>query len=121
MRNRVHTALTLHVLSRSSECSVSTPLHFASHFKKKMHFTKNEKIIGNVPEFGHLYLLGHFNARVGGNHDSWFRVVGHSCEGKLNENGQRLLELCCQHEFSGAILDKSIGINLTSSLCTGLR
>ena len=43
--------------------------------------------------------MGDFNARVGENHDLWLRVAGHFGVGKLNENGQRLLELCCQHDL----------------------
>ena len=43
--------------------------------------------------------MENFNARVGENPDSWPRVLGHFGVGKLNENGQRLPELCCQHDL----------------------
>lgn len=46
-----------------------------------------------------LYLLGDFNARIGSDHASWPRCIGHFGVGKLNENGQRLLELCSLHDL----------------------
>ena len=47
----------------------------------------------------HLFLLGDFNARIGSDQKSWPRCIGHFGVGKLNENGQRLLELCSLHDF----------------------
>ena len=44
-----------------------------------------------------IYLLGDFNARVGTDWQAWPTCLGHFCFGKMNENGQRLLELCCHH------------------------
>ncbi len=44
-----------------------------------------------------LYLLGDFNARVGADHESWPTCLGLHGRGKINENGQRLLEMCCLH------------------------
>lgn len=43
--------------------------------------------------------FGDFNVRVGADHDSWPRSIGHFGVGKLNESGQRLLELCSYHDF----------------------
>ena len=47
-----------------------------------------------VPDEERLFLLGDFNARVGSDQISWPRCIGHFGVGKLNENGQRLLEFC---------------------------
>ncbi|XP_071483240.1 craniofacial development protein 2-like [Diadema antillarum] len=54
-------------------------------------------VIRNIPDNEHLVLLGDFNARVGADHDSWPSCLGHFGVGKINENGQRLLELCSFH------------------------
>lgn len=45
----------------------------------------------------YLLLLGNFNARVGLDHDSWPSCLGRFGVCKINENGQRLLELCSYH------------------------
>lgn len=47
-----------------------------------------------------LFLLGDFNARIGAAHTSWPRCIGHFSIGKLNENGQRLFELCSFHDLA---------------------
>ncbi|GFS02718.1 craniofacial development protein 2 [Elysia marginata] len=47
-----------------------------------------------IPNKDNLILLGDFNARVVADSCSWPNYIGHFGVGKLNENGQRLLELC---------------------------
>ena len=44
-----------------------------------------------------LFIAGDFNARVGVDHNSWPTCLGQFGIGKMNENDQRLLELCCHH------------------------
>lgn len=54
-------------------------------------------VIKNIPNNGQLVLLGDFNAREGANRDSWPSCLGSFGVGKVNDNGQRLLELCSYH------------------------
>ena len=53
--------------------------------------------IEKIPEQEPLLILGDFNARVGADHNSWPTCLGQFGTGRMNENGQRLLELCCHH------------------------
>jgi len=56
-------------------------------------------IIRNIPSQEQLVLLGDFNARVGSDHDLWPSCLGHFGVGKMNENGQRLLEMCTYYDL----------------------
>ncbi|XP_047476471.1 craniofacial development protein 2-like [Penaeus chinensis] len=53
-------------------------------------------ILRTIPSTEQLVLLGDFNARVGADYESCF---GHFGIGKMNDNGQRLLELCTCHNL----------------------
>ena len=53
----------------------------------------------NIPRKRVVYILGDFNARVGRDHDSWPRQIGHHGVGKMNDNGQRVLELCAEFDL----------------------
>ena len=44
-----------------------------------------------------LFVAGDFKARVRVDHNSWPTCLGQFGIGKMNENGQRLLQLCCHH------------------------
>ena len=50
--------------------------------------------VKTIPDSIPLFLLGDFNARVGYNREAWPTCLGHFGVGKINDNGQRLLELC---------------------------
>ena len=54
----------------------------------------------SVPSNEGLYSLGDFNTRVGADHDTWPTSLGHHSVGKMNENGQRLLDLCSFHKLA---------------------
>ena len=56
-------------------------------------------IIRNIPSQEQLVLLGDFNARVGSDHELWPSCLGHFGVGKINENGQRLLEMCAYYDL----------------------
>ncbi|KAL7877616.1 hypothetical protein SRHO_G00042590 [Serrasalmus rhombeus] len=64
---------------------------------KDKFYTNVNDVIRNIHCSEHLILLGDLNARVGGDHDSWPSCLGSFGVGKINENGQRLLELCSYH------------------------
>ena len=56
-------------------------------------------LVSSIPERDHLILLGDFNARVGDDHVAWGNCLGKFGYGKMNSNGQRLLELCSWHKL----------------------
>ena len=61
-----------------------------------------EQLNQTITEIGNkeqIILLGDFNARVGADHRSWCNCLGKYGIGKMNDNGQRLLELCTMHNF----------------------
>ncbi|XP_069181296.1 craniofacial development protein 2-like [Procambarus clarkii] len=53
----------------------------------------------DVPQQEPVFLLGDLNARVGSDHSSWPSCLGQFGFGKMNENGQCLLEFCCRHDL----------------------
>uniref|UniRef100_A0A2C9KRI8 Endonuclease/exonuclease/phosphatase domain-containing protein n=1 Tax=Biomphalaria glabrata TaxID=6526 RepID=A0A2C9KRI8_BIOGL len=55
--------------------------------------------IETIPQKEQMVILGDFNARVGADHTTWpdcLRLLG---IGRMNENGQRLLEFCAYHKL----------------------
>ena len=53
------------------------------------------EMISGIPNSDAIYLLGDFNARVGADHGAWPSCLSVHRRSKINDNGQRLLELCC--------------------------
>ncbi|CAM4709419.1 unnamed protein product [Leuciscus chuanchicus] len=69
--------------------------------------------LSNISRGHRIFILGDFNARVGSNTTAWPDVLGPHGVGSLNDNGQRLLELCATHKlcipssfFEGSIWSK---------------
>ena len=52
-----------------------------------------------VPKSDKLLLLGDFNAGVGNDRESWPDTIGAIGIGKINDNGQRILELCAKFQL----------------------
>ena len=78
--------------------SVYAPTLSATPDTKYMFYENLAAIIRNIPSKEQDVVLGDFNARVGADHDSWPSCLGQCGVGKMNENGQRLLELCTFHD-----------------------
>ena len=77
--------------------SVYAPTLSATPDTKDMFYENVASIIRNIPSKEQVVVLGDFNARVGEDQDSWPSCLGQFGVGKMNENGQRLLELCTFH------------------------
>jgi len=79
--------------------SVYAPTLTSTVETKDEFYEELETTIREIPATEQLFLLGDFNARVGADEESWPRSIGHFGVGKLNENGQRLLEMCSYHDL----------------------
>ena len=75
--------------------SAYAPTLSSSSEDKDQFYEALDEVISRIPSTEGLYLLGDFNARVGADHEAWPTCLGTHGRGKMNENGQRLLEMCC--------------------------
>jgi hypothetical protein len=75
---------------------VYAPTLTASKDNKDNFYNQLDVFIKGIPDKEELIILGDFNARVGGNNDA---CLGNFSIGKCNENGQRLLKICTNHEL----------------------
>lgn len=75
--------------------SIYAPTLTSTPEAKDQFYEALDEAISNTSSTEGLYLLGDFNARVGADCDTWPSCLGHQGIGRMNENGQRLLELCC--------------------------
>ena len=62
---------------------------------KDQFYNALDHTIGMFTPSEHIYLLGDFNARVGAEYSTWPTCICHHGVGKINENGERLLEPFC--------------------------
>ena len=79
--------------------SVYAPMLSATPDAKDEFYENLASTIRNIPSTEQLVLLGNFNARVGADNNSWPSCLGPFGVGKMNENGQQLLELCVFHNL----------------------
>ena len=68
--------------------------------EKDQFYDALDSIVRCVPSKEALFIIGDFNARVGADCEAWPSVIGHHGVGKMNENGQRLLELWSFHKLA---------------------
>ena len=80
---------------RANIMSIYAPTLCSTADSKDQLYEELDVAIGNIPKTEQLYILGDVNARVGADHEAWLTCLGHHGMGKMNENGQRHLELCC--------------------------
>ncbi|XP_051889891.1 uncharacterized protein LOC127580446, partial [Pristis pectinata] len=79
--------------------SVYAPTLYSTQDAKDEFYDQFSMTIQEIPSQEQLLLLGDFNARVSADHDSWPSCQGWYRFGNMNDNGQRLLELCMLHEL----------------------
>lgn len=79
--------------------SAYAPTLQASDDTKDQFYDSLIQVMSRIPISEKVYLLGDFNARVGADHATWPMCLGMYGVGKINENGQRLLEFCAQFQL----------------------
>ncbi|CAB3257716.1 unnamed protein product [Arctia plantaginis] len=77
--------------------SVYAPTLSSSAELKDIFYDRLSCTVQEVRSGDRLIILEDFNARVGQSQTSWPECVGSHGVGKINENGQRLLEFCSQN------------------------
>lgn len=90
--------LTLQLLTRVGAANfvyIYAPALTATPEVKDQFYEHLDSVIKSIYTTEHIFFLADFNARVGADHECWPNVLGHHGMhiGKMNENGQRLLEL----------------------------
>ena len=79
--------------------SAYAPTLYSSDEAKDQFYDQLHRILQDTPSQEQLFLIGDFNARVGTDLESWPTCLGRHGIGKMNDNGQRLLELCTWHNL----------------------
>ena len=79
-------------------CAHAPTLH-AEDDTKDLFYSHLESVIKEIPNSDQILLLGDFNARTGSDKESWPVPLGPHSFGKMNDNGQRLLEICTLHKL----------------------
>ena len=80
--------------------SIYAPTLDADSEVKDQFYEDLSDVVSAIPAEEEMILLGDFNARVGRDNDAWSGILGPHGVGNLNENGQRLLEMCTFHNLS---------------------
>ena len=62
-------------------------------------YNELHSVLTSIPPTDMVAVLGDFNARVGTDTNTWHTVLGPHGVGQVNENGQRLLDLCATNKL----------------------
>lgn len=73
--------------------STYVPTLFFTSVEKDLLYQQLSCVISKLPLGKQLCLLRDFSAKVSSHHEMWLLITGHHGVGKINNNGQRLLEL----------------------------
>ncbi|XP_029638786.1 craniofacial development protein 2-like [Octopus sinensis] len=84
---------------RTHHISAYAPILTAENEKKDQFYEELQDMINSVLRADQFFLMGDFNARVGADHQAWPNCFGQFGLGKINENGQRLLEFCTNNNL----------------------
>ena len=76
------------------------PTEGDSEEEKDEFYDNLQFLVDKTPRHDFIMLLGDFNAKIGNNVEIWGRIIGkHGIQGNENNNGTRLLELCCNNNL----------------------
>ena len=95
--------LTMSLQTRSGKVNIISayaPTLDADPEVKDRFYDELSDVVSRIPLEDEMILLGDFNARVGSDHDAWSGSLGPHGVGNVNENGQRLLEMCSFQNLS---------------------
>ena len=73
---------------------VYAPTNEASEETKTVYMEQLQAVIETVPKHDMLLVIGDFNAKVGADNAGYERVMGREGTGVMNDNGERLVNLC---------------------------
>lgn len=92
--------MSINIMERNSKSILIccyAPTEVATDLEKNKFYADLEKIIKNTPKKYNIILSGDLNARIGQDHKQWPQIIGsHGPDKNINDNGQRLLNLCAQ-------------------------
>ena len=91
--------LTQHCQWAHHFCKHVYPTFYSAPEVKYEFYENIDATIRSIPKWEQLVVLGDFNARLGADNGSWPPCLSYFGTVKVNENGQRLLELCYYHDL----------------------